>query len=407
MTGHHSGDIGDIIYGIPAFRAAGIDSLALSGDERYETSISRESVNSLTPLLESQGFDVLYPGYVPLGAIDLNAYRDGSQDLQCAHLSLAQAKRLGVDIDLSEVYLHVTPHHVADVVVHRSPRYHCPQFDWASMLREIKDVVFVGFQGEHRSFEALVGREIAFYKVKDFLDMARVIRGAKVFIGNQSSPFAIAEGLKTNRVQETCRWVVNAIPQTANGIQVMQPRQQGYAMSMVYEWLEQPHVWSEMSSIRREARAYCRGKVIDIGCGGDKVVPWAVGFDREVPYTNVPSGMVDVVGDARDMTMYADGEFDTVVSSHLLEDFADTERVLDEWLRILKPDGHLVLYLPNERRYRKHCDETGQEYNNAHTIEDMSLEYMLRLFETKPVSVVHTIDKHGSYSFFVVVRKSS
>ena len=38
--------------------------------------------------------------------------------------------------------------------------------------------------------------------VKDFLEMASVIAGAKLFIGNQSFPFSLAEALKVNRLLE-------------------------------------------------------------------------------------------------------------------------------------------------------------------------------------------------------------
>jgi ADP-heptose:LPS heptosyltransferase len=38
--------------------------------------------------------------------------------------------------------------------------------------------------------------------VRDFLEMASVIAGAKLFIGNQSFPFSLAEALKANRLLE-------------------------------------------------------------------------------------------------------------------------------------------------------------------------------------------------------------
>jgi len=46
---------------------------------------------------------------------------------------------------------------------------------------------------------------------------------------------------------------------------------------------------------------------------------------------------------------FATGEFDIVFSSHTLEHFPrkDVEQVLDEWIRIMKPDGELRLVLPN------------------------------------------------------------
>lgn len=89
---------------------------------------------------------------------------------------------------------------------------------------------------------------------------------------------------------------------------------------------------------------------------------------------------------------------DYVYSSHLLEDFEKnkTKSVLLEWLRVLKIGGHLILYLPHEQVYRKHCEETGQEYNAAHKIPDFSLNYLkniLKKFDN--VVVVHENPPRG------------
>ncbi|WP_168218976.1 terminase large subunit domain-containing protein [Limnoglobus roseus] len=88
------------------------------------------------------------------------------------------------------------PNHVADVIVHRSPRYHSRWFPWKKIVREYKDkVVFVGSREEHAAFEKEFGA-VPYHETPTLLDLARVIAGAKVFVGNQSSPRWIAEGLK-------------------------------------------------------------------------------------------------------------------------------------------------------------------------------------------------------------------
>ena len=403
MTGHHSGDIGDIIYAIPAMRMVGVSGLSIGKDNRYRTTMTSEGAQALKPLLESQGFAVTL-GERNGDALDLNAYRDGSQDLQCAHLSRAQANSLGVNVDLTRPYLSVAPLHAGDLIIHRSPRYHGSRFDWPALLDGF-DPVMVGLRDEWEAMEQLLDRKIEYRPVLDFHEMARIIRGAKAFVGNQSAPFAIAEGLKANRIQETCRWVVNAVPQTVNGVSVLQPGHQAYARARLDEWMSGSAIQSETSLIRPEVIRYCRGKIIDLGCGGDKIVPGAIGFDLAKPYTRVGTDAIDEQGDARDLSRYEDGAFDVCFSSHLLEDFEDTETVLDEWLRVLKPGGHLILYLPHERRFRAHCEGSGQGYNKAHKVEKMSLEYMLEILARKPVVPVHTIESHAKYSFLVVVRK--
>ena len=47
---------------------------------------------------------------------------------------------------------------------------------------------------------------------KNFYDLARIIAGCKFFIGNQSFPFALAEGLKVKRVLELYFECPNVIP---------------------------------------------------------------------------------------------------------------------------------------------------------------------------------------------------
>ena len=244
MTGHHSGDIGDIIYGIPAFRAAGIDTIILNPAPTWGTSMGLRGCESLRPLLESQGFNVhIGDGSEPLGdgtSVSLDTFRHGMQDLTWTHLSLSQAKALGVDVDLSARYITgIEPHRVADVVVHRSPRYHNQWFAWKMLLSKADSVVAIGSPEEVALLSLACGRRIEHYLTDDFLEVARVIRGAKVFIGNQSSPFAIAEGLKANRVQETMFGIPNAIPQTANGISVQVMEHVVYARSRLKGWLNE------------------------------------------------------------------------------------------------------------------------------------------------------------------------
>jgi len=43
------------------------------------------------------------------------------------------------------------------------------------------------------------------------LDLAQVISGADLFIGNQSCAYAIAEGLKKRAVLEVCTWLPNCL----------------------------------------------------------------------------------------------------------------------------------------------------------------------------------------------------
>ncbi len=51
--------------------------------------------------------------------------------------------------------------------------------------------------------------------------------------------------------------------------------------------------------------------------------------------------------DGSDLAVVADNSYDFVLSSHNLEHFANPIRALKEWQRVTRPDGSLILVLPN------------------------------------------------------------
>lgn len=58
-------------------------------------------------------------------------------------------------------------------------------------------------------------------------------------------------------------------------------------------------------------------------------------------------------GDAQFMEGVPDGSFDFVFASHCLEHLVDPATGLRNWLRILKPGGHLVISVPDEDMYEQ------------------------------------------------------
>ena len=70
-------------------------------------------------------------------------------------------------------------------------------------------MVFVGSPLEAQVFQGFGAPKVAipYEATSNLLELARVIAGAKVFIGNQSAPMAIALGLGQNVIQEV--WAQN------------------------------------------------------------------------------------------------------------------------------------------------------------------------------------------------------
>ncbi len=85
---------------------------------------------------------------------------------------------------------------------------------------------------------------------------------------------------------------------------------------------------------------YIQGDGIDIGCGNDPILLSCARWDKEQ-------------GDATLMDGVPDNRFDWVYASHVLEHLHEPELALLNWLRILKPGGHLIVVVPSRRLYEK------------------------------------------------------
>jgi predicted SAM-dependent methyltransferase len=138
---------------------------------------------------------------------------------------------------------------------------------------------------------------------------------------------------------------------------------------------------SETSRCRVRLAPYCEGYGLDLGFGGDPIVPSAIRMDMPTPYANTGEYSVQLGGQAEDLYWFRDSVLDYVYSSHLLEDYVDTEVILREWLRVLRLGGRLIVFCPDEQVYRKHCALTGQPYNTKHIHADFSLEKVKRHLE--------------------------
>ena len=164
---------------------------------------------------------------------------------------------------------------------------------------------------------------------------------------------------------------------------------------------------SETSKCRARLAPWLTGYGVDLGFGGDPIVPHAIGVDMPQPYSGVGRKPVQLGGDATRLVWFQDGALDFVYSSHLLEDFVDVERVLTEWMRVLRPGGRLVIFCPDEPVYRRHCATTGQPYNTHHVHADFSLAYVKRALARAalPHRVLHECPLIDIYSWEIVVEK--
>ena len=86
------------------------------------------------------------------------------------------------------------------IVLHRTFR-HRNQFINYKFLSDYKNLIFIGTNDEYLDLKKDV-KNLEIYVCKDYLDMARVIKSSKFFIGNQSVAYPMAEAMKVPRILE-------------------------------------------------------------------------------------------------------------------------------------------------------------------------------------------------------------
>lgn len=113
-----------------------------------------------------------------------------------------------IPTDFTKPWLTVppNPHTRGRIIVSKTARYANPLFPWKELVTTFrKQMLFVGLPGEHRDFCVAYG-QVEYLPTVDLYEVATAIAGSDLFIGCQSSPNAIAEGLKHPMVQEVCLW---------------------------------------------------------------------------------------------------------------------------------------------------------------------------------------------------------
>lgn len=221
----HSGDAGDLIYALPAMREMAVKSGSPGGrfkiylgnhDRMVRNPWTAKSSWSMGEFLKTQSY-ITKVLWTPQG----HGALDGLDYFDCdpfrARLLLHfrpgrtitdyVAEVLGVRGDTSNrPWLEIDePMHVdgLPVVVCRTERYRNYQFPWHQVFRKyFGKILFVGHHHEWETCCSMWGH-LPFCETETVLDLARLIAGCRLFIGNQSLPLAIAEGFKQNVLMES------------------------------------------------------------------------------------------------------------------------------------------------------------------------------------------------------------
>lgn len=161
---------------------------------------------------------------------------------------------------------------------------------------------------------------------------------------------------------------------------------------------------SETAKHRDVTARFCKGNGIDIGSGGDPVVPEAIQIELpEEQFWHYNSGKkIEGAIYQREghLLPFKDETLDYVYSSHLLEDYSDWSPVLDEWVRVLKLGGHLIILVPDKERWMAYVRRGGPpncQHRHEAQVGELSTyatELGLRVLKdeiAKPDTLDHTI----------------
>jgi SAM-dependent methyltransferase len=161
---------------------------------------------------------------------------------------------------------------------------------------------------------------------------------------------------------------------------------------------------------------YTAGRGLDLGCGRERL------FDSEF-VTGVDDGSdqfynplvvaANLKLDVKELTPLASGGWDYVYSSFVLQEFPykDVPNVLREWLRVLKVNGNLCLYLPDADQYPK-CAEEGVATepgaflgNKWNVTYDRVVEALKKTQWNWDLIDFQVCDKDDEYALWFVIRK--
>jgi hypothetical protein len=100
------------------------------------------------------------------------------------------------------------------IILARSERYRNSTISY-SFLDGLENVLFIGVKSEYEDMKKEIPN-LKWFQTENFLEIAQMIAGCKFFIGNQSFPYSIAEGLKAPRILEAYYHVPHVIPEGEN-----------------------------------------------------------------------------------------------------------------------------------------------------------------------------------------------
>ena len=165
--------------------------------------LSDKNVEMILPLLSEQKYFNKVEKYVDQKIdIDLNYVREMPLHSRRDDLNRWYSGMTGINTDFSIPYLQSEPHLSIKnkIVIIRTVKRH-GWFVNYKFLKNYKDLLFIGLRDEYDDLKKEIPN-LEFYDCKNFLEMAKIIKSSKFFLGNVSFGWHIAEALKVPRLLE-------------------------------------------------------------------------------------------------------------------------------------------------------------------------------------------------------------
>ncbi|OUW73607.1 MAG: hypothetical protein CBD76_02800 [Pelagibacteraceae bacterium TMED216] len=215
----HSGHLGDIINSLPVIKEISrlkkcslyieidkkiMDPRAITNHPDNDVFLSKNAVNKLMPLLKKQTYlsSVEFFNNNQID-IDLSFFREMPINFNIDSVRW-YSHLVGLHPDLNSAYIENIPKiekYKNTIVIMRSLRRQNPLIKF-NFLNNYKNILFVGLVNEYEDLKKSI-KNMEFYDSKDFIELASIIKSSKVFIGNLSFGYALAEALKAPRLLES------------------------------------------------------------------------------------------------------------------------------------------------------------------------------------------------------------
>lgn len=208
MNFKHSGNLGDLIYSLPAMRFFGGGNLYLNPNglkhNKYDGSFNgfnSQMISMMRPLLERQPYITSINEWSE-ESVEVNFDDFRERDIEIENLCEKILCTFEVSIEESHSkWINCGKQKLANTVISRSLRYQNSKIDYNKFFESYDDCVFVGLPEEHEQFEKMFSN-IRYQPVNDFLQLAEIINGAELFVGNQSFALSLAVAMQKPFLQE-------------------------------------------------------------------------------------------------------------------------------------------------------------------------------------------------------------